>query len=229
MSPRFKASRAELVLHDAARKLVQNDHGVRVEDYLCVLAAATGEAAIVTSGTLDIEDSKLTPGAAVFGDAINQRLTGDEVDLGTVPAATIVGVLRDRLVPAVAPAEAFGDLESRYDFVAAHVGQSKWGWVAVSVEAGHTPWMMPIRAAFEVRPAVAAVESLLTGPGGTPAIPRDLVCAGALAAAIEETAGVLDPAVGVPLSLDIVFGMAKMAPMSRTELADAAGEIASRN
>jgi len=204
MSPRSNASRVELVLHDAARKLVQNEDEVRIEDYLCVLAAATGEAAIVTSGAHDID----------------HRLTGNEVDLSAVPAATIVGVLRDRLVPSVAPVEAFGDLERRYDFVAAHVGQSKWGWVAVSVEAGHTPWMMPIRAAAELRPAVAAIESLLTvGPGGAPAIPRDLVCAGALAAAIEDSAGDLDPSVSVPLALDIVFGMAKMAPLSRAELA----------
>ena len=48
---------------------------------------------------------------------------------------------------------------------------------------------------------------------------RDLLCATALAVGIEETAGVLDPSVGLPLALDVVFGMAKMVPMSQAAYA----------
>jgi hypothetical protein len=90
----------------------------------------------------------------------------------------------------------------------------------VSVDAEHAPWVWPIRAAFELRRAVVAIESALAdGRGGAPWARRDLLCAGALAGGIEETAVVLDPAIGVPLALDVVFGMAKMVPMSQAAFA----------
>ena len=60
---------AAVALRDVALAYVQDERGVRVEDYVTVLAAATGEAAIVASGVIDIEHNELTPGAAVFGDA----------------------------------------------------------------------------------------------------------------------------------------------------------------
>jgi hypothetical protein len=125
MAPRPDAVQAEQVLRDAALDLVENEHGVRVEDYVCALAAATGEAAIVASGAFDIEADEMTPGSGVFGEAINQRLTGDGLNVATVPAATVVGVLRDRLVPGIAPLPAFGTLEGSYRFVAQQAGHSE--------------------------------------------------------------------------------------------------------
>jgi hypothetical protein len=220
MAPRLDFAQAEQALRAAALDVVQDDHGARVEDYLCTLAAATGEAAVVASGVFDIEDNEMAPGSGVIGEAINHRLTGDGLNVATVPAATVVGVLREWLVPSVAPLTAFGTLEGRYRFVAQSLGHSEWGWVAVTVAAAHAPWVMPIRAAFEMRPAVVAVESALAdGGGGVPWARRDLLCATALAAGIEETAGVLDPSVGLPLALDVVFGMAKMVPMSQAAYA----------
>jgi hypothetical protein len=79
---------------------------------------------------------------------------------------------------------------------------------------------MPIRVAFEMRRAVVAVESALAdGHGGVPWARRDLLCATALAAGIAETADALPPFVAVPLALDVVFGMAKMVPMSQAAYA----------
>jgi hypothetical protein len=225
MAPRPDAAQAEQVLRDAALDLVENEHGIRVEDYVCALAAATGEAAVVASGAFDIEANEMTPGSGVFGEAINQRLTGDGLNVATVPAATVVGVLRDRLVPRIAPLPAFGTLEGRYRFVAQQAGHSEWGWVAVSVDPDHTPWLMPIRAAFELRRTVVAVEQAVADArGGAPWARRDLLCAGALAAAIEETADVLAPSISVPLALDVVFGMAKLVPMSQAAYARLAEE-----
>ena len=70
----------------------------------------------MASGVFDIEDNEMTPGSGVVGEAINHRLTGDGLNVATVPAATVVGVLRERLVPLVAPLTAFGTLEGRYRF-----------------------------------------------------------------------------------------------------------------
>jgi hypothetical protein len=220
MAPRLDAAQAEEALRAAALHLVQDEHGTRVEDYLATLAAATGEAAVVAAGLFDIENNEMTPGSGVFGEQINQRLTGDGLNVATVPSGTVVGVLRDRLVPAVAPLAAFGTIEGRYRFVAEQAGHSEWGRVALTVDGDHAPWVLPIRMAFELRRTVVAVESALAdGRGGAPWARRDLLCAGALAAAIEETAGVLHPAIGVPLALDVVFGMAKLVPMSQAAFA----------
>jgi hypothetical protein len=84
---------------------------------------------------------------------------------------------------------------------------------------------MPIRAAFELRRTVVAVEQAVADArGGAPWARRDLLCAGALSAAIEETADVLAPSISVPLALDVVFGMAKLVPISQAAYARLAEE-----
>ena len=87
-----------LAVRDAALQLVQDERGVRVEDYVTVLAAAAGEATLVDADLFDIEANDLTPGAGVFGDAINVVLTGDGSEAGGIPTTSTVGVLVDQLV-----------------------------------------------------------------------------------------------------------------------------------
>jgi hypothetical protein len=203
----------------AAIALVRDDRGVRVEDYLTALAAATGEAALVDSGLFDIETTDLTPGTAVFGDEINRVLTGDGTALDEVPASSAVGLLRDRLVPGVVAGEAFGSLDRLYRLVASEVGTTAWGDVALTVPDGHRPSVQPLRLAFGLRPAVeAAAADMDPGIGG-----RHVPCALALAFAIERTREAIDVAIGLTLSLEVVFGMAKTVPMSRRTFAEAAG------
>jgi hypothetical protein len=200
-----------------ARVAEPGTNRVRVEDYLTALGAVTGEAAIVAAG-VDIEALDIPPGAALFGDQINQILTGDTADLGAVPADTIVGVLVAELVPRVYAPTDFGSLEELYRSVAASVGQAEWGQVHVSVGADHSPTLPPIRLAFELRPAVEAACSA----GAVPAARRHVPCALALASGLEQVRGAIDPTVGLTLALEVVFGMAKMAPMSRRAFEDAA-------
>jgi hypothetical protein len=191
---------------------------VRVEDYLTALAAITGEAAIVAAG-IDIEALDMPPGAALFGDQINQVLTGDTADMAAVPADTIVGILVAELVPKVYALADFGALEDLYRGVAASVGQTEWGTVHLSVGADHAPTVPPIRLAFELRPAV---EDACSAAAVT-AAQRHQPCALALAGGLEQVGAAIDPRVGLKLALEVVFGMAKMAPMSRRAFADVAG------
>ncbi|HLB44686.1 MAG TPA: hypothetical protein VJK49_04805 [Candidatus Limnocylindrales bacterium] len=183
---------------------------VRVEDYLAALGAVTGEAAIVAAG-LDIEALDMPPGSALFGDQINQVMTGDTADLAAVPADTIVGILVAELVPKSYQLADFGSLEDLYRSVAASVGQTEWGTVHLSVGADHVPSTPPIRLAFELRPAVEAACSAAGVPNGS----RHVPCALALANGLEQVREAIDPKVGLTLALEVVFGMAKMAPMSR--------------
>jgi hypothetical protein len=191
---------------------------VRVEDYVTAVAAVTGEAAIVAAG-IDIEALDITPGAALFGDQINQVLSGDTTELDKVPPDTIVGILVASLVPNVVALADFGSLEDRYRSVAAHVGKQDWGNVYVSVGAHHAPTIPPIRLAFEMRPVVeeACAEA------GISAAQRHQPCALALASALDQVKGAIDIKLGLKLALEVVFGMAKMAPMSRRAFVEVAG------
>jgi hypothetical protein len=206
---------------DAALARVTDPPGtgrVRVEDFLTALAAVTGESAIVAAG-IDIEALDITPGAALFGDQINQALTGDTADLDKVPADSIVGILVSSLVPDVVALADFGSLEDVYRSVAAHVGVTEWGTVYLSVGADHAPTIPPIRLAFELRPAV---ESACAEAGIAPG-QRHQPCALALAGALEQVKDAIDIKLGLRLALEVVFGMAKMAPMSRRAFAAVAG------
>jgi hypothetical protein len=183
---------------------------VRVEDYLTTLGALTGEAAILAAG-IDIEALDIPPGSAIFGDLINQALSGDAADLAAVPAETIVGILIARLVPETVTLEDFGSLADLYRSVAANVGKSGWGMVHVSVGDDHAPTVLPIRVAFELRPAVESACSA----AGVPDKQRHLACATALALGLKQVRAAIDIKVGLKLALEVVFGMAKLAPMSR--------------
>ena len=190
---------------------------VRVEDYVTAVAAVTGEAAIVAAG-IDIEALDITPGAALFGDRINQILTGDTADLDKLPADTVVGILVASLVPDVVALADFGSLEDLYRSVAEHVGDREWGYVYVSVGAEHAPSIPPIRLAFELRPAV---DTACADAGIAPE-QRHQPCALALARALDQVKEAIDIKLGLRLALQVVFGMAKMAPMSRRAFAAAA-------
>jgi hypothetical protein len=199
-------------LAEQALGYVQDEAGrVRVEDYIAVLAALTGEAALISAKLFDLEAAAFAPGSAIFGDAINDILTGDTDDPAKVPEASVLGILARELLPAVAPAECFADPGAIYKHIAATVGSTEWGCVATTVGDDHAPGVMPIRAAFELREAVDEVQS----KAGLPTELRYVPCALALAAGIGQVREALDVRVTVRLALEIVFGMAKMAPMSR--------------
>jgi hypothetical protein len=208
-------ARAAFAIRDAAYQYLVGERGVRVEDYLTVLAALTGEAALVASGMLDIEAADIAPGSGVFGDAVNEILSGDATDLDDVGSATVIGLLRDGLVPGVVAGELF-DLERLYRFVAEKAGTIEWGMAAVSVPEANHPTVLPLRAAFEMRPEV---EGAYADPHT-----RHIPCAIALVSAVEQTKEALDPQIGVSLALEVIFGMAKTMPMSRRMMEELAEE-----
>jgi len=202
--------------------------GVRAEDYITVLAALTGEAALVAAELFDIETTPMTPGAGVFGDGINVVLTGDVIltgdkpDIEKVRPDSVVGILVEELVPAWVPLEAFRPLDALYASVAANVGKAPWGQVTTSVAEEHQPHVIPLQVAFELRAAVDALQS----DAGLPRTHRHVICARALATGLKETKAALDVTVAVTLALEVVFGMAKMVPMSKTAFDKVAKERA---
>jgi hypothetical protein len=78
--------------------------------------------------------------------------------------------------------------------------------------------MQPIRLAFELR---SAVEAACSSSGVTDA-QRHQSCALALASGLGQVREAIDPKVGLTLALEVVFGMAKMTPMTSRAFAEAA-------
>jgi hypothetical protein len=193
---------------------------VRVEDYITVVASMAGEAALVASGVIEIEASEFTPGSGLFGDQINWVLSGDTTDLSSAPADSVIGLLVRELVPDTVPLNAFGSLVDLYEHVAAGIGSTAWGAVALSVPSDNLPTVLPLQVAFELRPAVDAAFAQL----GLPQSRRHVPCTLALADALKQVRQAMDPSTALRLALEIVFGMAKMAPMSRRAFAAASSE-----
>jgi hypothetical protein len=171
----------------------------------------TGEAALVAAGVFDVEASDITPGSPVFGDPINAVLSGDTTDWTAVPPDSVAAILVDELVPRVVPLEQFGSLEDLYRHVAGQVGSAPWGAVSVDVPVDNQPAVLPLQVAFELRSAVDTAVA----EAGIPGRLRHVPCAVALAEGIRQVQGAIDLRVAMTIALQVAFGMAKLAPMSR--------------
>ncbi len=202
-----------LRIRDAALHSVQAaDRGVRVEDYLTTLAAATGEAALAATG-FPVDAHDLPPGSPVFVEAVNGVLTGDPLPPhGVAPPGTVWSVLQAARLPLPDP----GELYAQH---AAGVGSAGWGFVATSVPEANRPRVMALRAAYELRATVLEVER---SAGATPA-QRHLVTATALTQAVAQTAQAIAVPVGVRLACEVLVAMAKTAPMTDAAVRAAAG------
>lgn len=213
-SPVTRAVRsAATTIAEAALGHVQDrtTRAVRVEDYLTTLAALTGEAAFLAAGVVDIEHSDLAPGSPVFGDQANVVLSGDTLDLAAAPLDSVLGILVRELVPGKVPLSTFGSIEVLYAHVAGSAGAAVWGSVAVSVPDANQARVLPLQVAFELRPVVDAAFARARLPANMRHVPPAV----ALADAIKQVQAAIDLRVGVLLALEVVFGTAKLMPMSR--------------
>lgn len=194
---------AERIRDAALRSVRASDRGVRVEDYLTSLAAATGEAALAAAG-FPVTTHDLPAGSPVFVEAVNAVLTGDPLPpSGLAPPGTVWSVLHAAGLPLPDP----GELYRQH---AATVGSAGWGFVATTVPEANRPRVMPLRAAYELRPTVLDVER---AAAATPA-QRHLVTATALVQAVAQTAQAIAVPVGVRLACEVLVAMAKTAPMT---------------
>jgi hypothetical protein len=101
--------------------------------------------------------------------------------------------------------------DGHYRSVAANVNKATWGNVTTSMPAANRPGVVPLQVAFELRDAVDAAQS----EAGLPRSLRHVVCALALANGLQQVRQACDMKMAVTLAMEVVFGMAKMAPMSR--------------
>jgi hypothetical protein len=203
------AGRAIEWLKDAAGR-------VRVEDYLATLGALAGEAALVASGISAAmpSDRRLPPGSPVFGDAINVVLSGDVADLALVPPGSVVGIVARAIAPNLVRVEEMPSLEELYRNVAAGVGRTEWGRVPLTVPEANHPIVAPLFAAYALRGAVDAAQA----EAGLPNTLRHVVPSLALAHGLHQVDGAIEMAIGIRLALEVVFGVAKLAPLTQADV-----------
>jgi hypothetical protein len=120
------------------------------------------------------------------------------------------------------PLIAFGSLSDLYRSVVAGVGSTPWGAVPLSVPEENLPTVLPLQVAFELRPIVEAASGEIRLPQSR----RHLPCAIGLADTLKQVQQAIDSGVAVRLALEVVFGTAKMAPMSRRAFATVSGSDA---
>jgi hypothetical protein len=192
---------------------------VRVEDYLTVLAAASGEAVLAASGIIDIESNTMNPGSVILGAPINMLLSGDVGSYAAVPADSVLGVLLVRLVPEFVPLEAFGSLETLFKGTMDRIEKAPWGFIATSLPEEHQSTIMPLKAAFDLRDVVSAAQDMVD----LPIERRYLLCVYSLAFALEQTRSAIEPDIAVTLSLEVLFAMAKRVPVPKSAFSKDAG------
>ena len=203
---------AEAALREAAIALVQNEQGVRVEDYLATLAAAAGEGALAAAG-FDVAGHDLPPGSPLFFEPVNAILTGDTV--ADVPADSVYGILRDLTPEPPTPTEL-------YEQVARSVGGADWGKVNATVPDDNQPWVLPLKSAYELRSVIIGLEA----DQGLVLAARHTLTATALREAIVQVGEAIDRSIAVRLALEVTFAMAKTAPMTDAAFAAAAADPA---
>src|SRR5260370_31095404 len=82
-----------------------------------------------------------------------------------VPAESIVGILRDKVLAAGYTKSDLPSLKSIFEHFAADIGKpSDWGKVPLSVAADNRPLVLPLRVAYETRSTVDRLFQPLTNP-----------------------------------------------------------------
>ena len=207
-------------LYQALTRALTNERGIHVEDLISVAAAIVGEACIETAGDFNPRNHDFVPGQRVFSTNAN-ALFCDDKDLSAAPAGSIVGILRDKLLGDGFIQTDFPSLNDIFSHFAASVGKLEdWGKVPLSIPKEHHPFVMPLRAAYEMR---STVDSVFAPLGNNP---REKLHAATLTLAetLWQTRDVLDRQTAIKLALETVNGMAKTAPMTDAAMAKAKAE-----
>jgi hypothetical protein len=204
-----------LQLYEYLCQTTKKDGRIRVEDLITTAASVVAEVCLETAGDFNPRQHKLVPGSRVFSTKVNQLFCGDVQDLDAVPSETIVGMMRVRLIAGGYDKSDFPTLESIFKNYAANIGKAaEWGKVPLSVPAGHLPFVLPLRVAYEARPAVDRIfQPLTTSEQKLRAATQGLI------KALIAVRDAIDHKIVLALALEIINGMAKTAPMTAEAMA----------
>jgi hypothetical protein len=192
-------------------RLAAADGRIHAEDAISAAACVVAERCIAAAGEFDPSNHQFPPGSRVFSERINELVSGNQRTVDSASSASVVGVLRDRLVGVGYSRDEFPDLKRVFEEFAARIGNAdEWGSVPLSVPTDNRPHLIPLMVAFETR---ANVDRRLRELRGDKA--RSLAAATlALADVLGKVKDVIDHRVALLLAIETVNGMAKTAPMT---------------
>jgi hypothetical protein len=183
--------------------------GIRVEDLITSAASIVGELCIEAAGDFNPRKHQFIPGSRVFSEKVNVLFSGNSAELDVMPADSVIGVLRDRLLAAGYTKDDFPSIKAVLEYFAANGGkESDWEKVPWSVLAGNLPSVLPLQVAYETRSAVdSAFKSLV----GSQKLHAGVLTLCGVLIAVKNA---IDRKIALVLALETVNGMAKTAPMT---------------
>jgi hypothetical protein len=209
---------AESLFQTIASGLKKNGR-IRTEDCIVAIASILAEQCIEVAGNFNPRKHQFVPGSRVFSDKVNELFSGDLPigNIGDIPASSIVGKLRELLLPAGYHVSDFPSLDLIFEQFAANVGKaSDWGKVPWSVPEPNLPLILPLRVAYTTRSTVDQIFQPLASP-------QQKLNASifALAKVLIEVQQVIDRKIALLLAIETINGMAKTAPMTDEAMAAA--------
>jgi hypothetical protein len=190
---------------------------VRAEDMIVVAASIVGERCIDAAGNYAVRSHTFRPGSHVMSEQVNVLLCGDssDVSLAAVPAASVFGMLRDRLTAHGYSVAEFPDFHHVFQYFVAHVDSVEWGKVPLSAPEVNWPRIIPLRVTYESRPAIDKLFASIDDVAN-----RLHAATLALASTLEAVEGVIEHRVALSLAFETINAMSKTAPMTDAAMAD---------
>ncbi len=211
MSSDPKIAQARLVAF-VVGGLTDSNKRIRSEDALTLISTVVAERCIDLAGQYPLRDHEHVPGSRVFSEEINGILYGESVegDLDSYPSDSVVGMLRDRLTPGTYQKADFPPIKEVMGNYAAGIGKKEdWGSVPLTVPLENRPTLVPLKFGYETRHQVDEILNPLK-------VKKEALRVSVLALSeiLKMVRGAIDPKVALLLTLEILNGMAKTAPMT---------------
>lgn len=206
-------------LYEILAQGLKKDGRIRAEDLITAAASIVAELCIEAAGEIDPRKHQFVPGSRVFSDRVNELFCGKSAEqtIVTAPAESIVGLLRDNVVPAGYNESDFPSLKAVFEHFAANIGnKADWGTVPLSVPEENKPFVLPLRLAYETR---STVDKAFRGLNNPQQKLRAAVLT--LAKVLVAVQNVINRKIALLLAFEIVSGMAKTAPMTDEAMAAA--------
>ncbi len=206
-------------LYEKLAQGLRKDGRIRAEDLITAAASIAAELCIEAAGDIDPRKHLLVPGSRVFSDKVNELFCGNSAEhtIAAVPAESIVGMLRDSVLPAGYNESDFPSLKKIFEYFAANIGnKADWGKVPLSLSEENKPSVLPLRLAYETRSTVDQAFHGLDNPQQK--LRAAVLTLGKVLIAVQKA---IDRKIAILLALEILNGMAKTAPMTDEAMAAA--------
>ena len=186
-----------------------DEKGIRIEDSIGLISVIIGERCIAFAGEHSIHDHNLEPGEVLLSKKINNVLVGSSATLAwnTLSENSVFGMIWCNLTSKF-DIESFPSLQPIFDNFDQSVSNEKWANLSLSVPEKYTPSFLQLKAGYKSRSFVE--NNIYQGDQ------YNCLCIAidALCYILNETRKAIAPQIALTLACEIIYAMAKTAPMT---------------